>query len=100
VTHVAIVETPYRHALSRCHGYRVDADDGPAGVVETPVCVFDSEEADYLMVRVHVAGRLFPRLPLVPVSLVHEIDQGAGRIKIGTTRAALEQMPEQPPLVL
>jgi hypothetical protein len=58
--------------LSRCHGYLVVADNGWLGDVETPLFGSDAGEADYLVVRTHVDGRV--RRALVPASLVRRVD--------------------------
>jgi hypothetical protein len=92
------VDRPDSRVISRCHGYDVLGRDGPVGVVETPLFPPDCHDPDYLVVRVHTKGRLFPRFPLVPASLVAEVREEEGWIRVDATRVAVERLPDRVPL--
>lgn len=95
---MALIESEPVSALACCHGYEVEAEDGPVGVVETPLFPPDCDEPDFLVVRVHVRGRLFPRFPIVPVSLVSEVEPGVRLVRVRGSARSVAQLPEKLPL--
>ena len=97
---MATLETSTAAGVTSCHGYGAYADDGLAGVVETPLFPPDSDEPDCLVLRVRLRGRLFPRFPVVPVSSVSEIDHSTRNVRLAGKRADIEQLPEQLPVAL
>jgi hypothetical protein len=97
---VATLETSAAAGIASCHGYEAFVEDGSAGVVETPLFPPDSDEPDYLVIRVRLRGRLFPRFPIVPVSLVSAVDQSVRTVRLAATRADIECLPEQLPVAL
>jgi hypothetical protein len=58
------------YLLSRCHGFRVESDDHPIGIVEGVRFGSSATRPDLIEVR---AGRLGRRLILVPVEQVEDI---------------------------
>ncbi len=83
--------------LAGCHGYVVAASDGLLGEVETPVFPPDSPEPDYLVVRVGAAGQ--SRLPVIPTSLIQEVNPERRLVRVRGTREELAQLPENLPVV-
>jgi hypothetical protein len=97
---LATLETPVTAGITSCHGYEAFAEDGSAGVVETPLFPPDSDTPDFLVIRVRLRGRLFPRFPVVPVSLVSVVDHSVRTVRLAATRADIERLPEQLPVAL
>lgn len=83
--------------LRLCHGYRVDAEDGAAGVVQTPLFAPDCDEPDYLLVRTD--ADLGARRALVAVALVSGVHPDSMVVSLAGPRAALALLPETLPLV-
>jgi hypothetical protein len=82
--------------LAHCHGFDVIADDGPAGVVETPLFPPDADEPDYLVVR--AGRRLVPRFPIVSVALIERVDVERGRVHVAASASAVKDLPERLPI--
>jgi hypothetical protein len=78
-------------------GFTVEADDGPAGIVETPLFPPDATEPDFLVLRI---GRLSPRRPIVSTALVEHIDPHARTVRVRGSRADIERLPERLPLAI
>jgi hypothetical protein len=83
--------------LALASGYRVEADDGPIAVVETPVFPPDAAEPDFLVLRV---GRLHPRRPIVSVAIVEHVDPEARVVRVRGRRGDIQRLPEHLPLAL
>jgi hypothetical protein len=81
-----------RDALASCNDYVVEARDGPAGTVETPLFPPDGSEADYLVLRVGARRRV------VSTALVKDVDPGRRLVRLRVTTAELERIPEDLPL--
>jgi hypothetical protein len=85
---------PIAGALSCSHGYVVVADNGPLGVVETPLFPPGRDEPDYLVVR-QASGA---RHPVVPVSLVESAEPGL--VRLAASVEEIDRLPEDLPLAL
>ncbi len=82
--------------IGSCHGYVVVADDGWLGEVETPLYASESDEPDYLVLRVHADGTV--RRALVPVSLVRSVDVGDALVHVRGSVVELARLPATLPL--
>jgi hypothetical protein len=78
-------------ALEACHGYTVVAADGVVGEVETPLFLRSSSDPDFLLLRVHRHGRLFPSYVPLPVTLVHSVDESARRLLVDGAKQDVER---------
>jgi hypothetical protein len=90
--------TAARTPLSDCDGFRVEATDGPCGVIDMPLFPPDGEEPDYLVVR--TGSRLNPRYPVVPTELVDGVDRHARHVRLGVPATTVRRLPEHLPLAL
>jgi hypothetical protein len=82
--------------LSLCCGYRVHADDGELGVVETPLFPPDGSEPDFLVLR--IADGAGARRPVVAAALVEAVDAERRVVRVHGLRADLALLPEHLPL--
>jgi hypothetical protein len=78
-------------------GFAVEAEDGPVGVVETPLFPPDRREPDFLVLRV---GRILPRRPVVRTALVEGVDAKTRIVRIRGRRAEIAHLPEHLPLAM
>lgn len=85
-------------ALARCHGFLALAADGQFGEIETPLFPPDWREPDYLIVKVTVPGSRRPRRPVIPVSLVEDVDDERRTVHLRGAVKQLAHMPEALPL--
>jgi hypothetical protein len=83
--------------LAFTFGYAVEADDGPVGVVETPLFPPDRSEPDFLVLRV---GRLHPRRPVVSAARVDDVDPTRRIVHIRGRRDEIADLPEHLPLAI
>lgn len=89
---------PRHRALGTCHGYLVAASDGLLGEVETPIFPPDAAEPDYLVVR--VGGRERGRRPVIPTTLVAEVNPGRRLVWVRGTLQELARLPEHLPIAV
>jgi hypothetical protein len=87
-----------RLALSFCAGFDVLAEDGPVGVVETPLFPPSGDEPDFLIVR--AGGPLRHRRPVVAIALVAGVDPTARVVRLQGSRQEIEHLPEHLPLAI
>ncbi len=80
--------------LALSGGFTVEADDGPAGVVETPLFPPDATEPDFLVLRIDPPSR---RRPIVSTALVQRVDPYSRAIRVRGSRADIERLPEHLP---
>ncbi len=78
-------------------GFAVEAEDGPVGVVETPLFPPDRSEPDFLVLRV---GRILPRRPVIHAALVEGVDPKRRVVRIHGRRAEIAHVPEHLPLAM
>jgi hypothetical protein len=81
--------------LAECDGFRVDATDGPCGVIDRPLYPSDGGEPDHLVVR--TGSRLNPRYPVVPMELVDGVDRRARKVRLGVPTTTVRRLPEHLP---
>jgi hypothetical protein len=84
--------------LAHCSGFCVEASDGVAGVVETPLFPPDEAIPDFLVLR--VGGRLRPQHPVLPAALVEHVDPEAQIVHVHGTRGEILRLPEHLPLAI
>lgn len=87
-----------RDSLAACHGFRVVADDGTVGEVETPLFPPGSREPDYLVLR--TGGFLHVRRPIVSVALVAGVDAEQETVFVRGSAREISSLPEHLPLAL
>lgn len=80
----------------RCRGFRVFADDGPLGEVETALCGSRSDTPEYFVVRVR--RRFGSRFPVIPAGRVVGIHPHERIVLVAGSRRALARLSEQLPL--
>jgi hypothetical protein len=85
-------------ALVDCTGFRVEATDGPSGVIDRPLYPSDGGEPDYLVVR--TGSRLNPRYPVVPTELVDGVDRYTRHVHLGVPATTVRHLPEHLPLAV
>jgi hypothetical protein len=78
-------------------GFAVEADDGPAGIVETPLFPPDGTEPDFLVLRI---GPLNARRRIVSAALVDRVDRGARTVHVRRSRLEIERLPEHLPFAI
>lgn len=89
---------PTGRALARCHGFLALAADGQLGEIETPLFPPDWREPDYLIVRATIPANQRPRRPVIPVSMVEDVDDAQRTVYLRGTVKELVHMPEALPL--
>lgn len=77
-------------------GYRLDAEDGPVGVVDTPLSSGSGTAPDFLVAR--TGPLLCQRRPVVPVSLVTHVDAAARVVTVRSTDGEIAAPPEHLPV--
>lgn len=84
------------HLLAGCAGFRLVAEDGAVGVVDTPLFPFAAAAPDFLVAR--TGNRLRPRRPVVPVTLVTGVDAVERVVAVAGTRSQIAALPEHLPV--
>ena len=82
--------------LAGCAGFRLDAEDGAVGVVDTPLFPWATAAPDFLVAR--TGSRLHPRRPVVPVTLVTGVDPVERVVSVAGTRSEIAALPEHLPV--
>jgi hypothetical protein len=80
-------------ALTSCHGYRVRAEDGVLGEVETPLFPPDSDVPDYLVVRTGAGEER-----LVAVASVAAVDACRRLVRLDGSVEELSRLPSWLPV--
>ena len=83
--------------LALSGGFAVEADDGPAGVVETPLFPPDGTEPDFLVLRI---GGVHSRRRFVSAALVERVDAAARTVYVRGSRVEIESLPEHLPFAI
>lgn len=78
------------YGLVRCHGFDVEANGRPIGVVEEIRYGSRVDVPDLIAVR---GGRLRQRLLLVPATQVERVDLRARRVQLSDDAVAVESSP-------
>ncbi len=84
--------------LAGSRGYRAVAEDGPLGKVDTALCPPESDEPDFLVIR--VGARLGTRLPVLSTALVVDVDSTERLVRLAGSRERLRRLPEYLPLAI
>lgn len=85
-------------ALAACAGFRVVAEDGEVGVVDTPLFPGAGAAPDFLVVRTD--GGPGGRRPVVPVALVAGVDAAERVVSVRGTRQEVAALPEHLPVAV
>ena len=82
-------------ALAACAGFRVVAEDGEVGVVDTPLFPGAGATPDFLVVRTDGGRR-----PVVPVALVAGVDAAERVVSVRGARQEVAALPEHLPVAV
>jgi hypothetical protein len=86
-----------KRRLAASHGYAVVASDGLMGEIDTPLFPPDSDEPDYLVVKI---GAIRRRRPVMSTVLVDHVDAARGLVYVRGRGDELAQLPEHLPLAI
>jgi hypothetical protein len=89
------VEREIKPQLAGCSGYGALVNDGFVGIVETPLYEPDSPEPEFLVLRVGNWPTILR--PIVPASLVEDVDTDGRMVWLRGRRHEIVGLPERLP---